>query len=353
MNFASDNVTGASPQVMAALVEANAGTSPGYGADRWSREAQRLLAEVFGHELRAFLVTTGTAANSLALSMLVRPWQAVVCHPQAHVMLDESTAPELFTGGARLIGVPGDGGKLRPEALRRMLERLPQDPPHNSRVAALSLTQATESGLVYTPGEVAALTAIARERGIRTHMDGARFSNALVRLGCTPAELTWKAGIDILCLGASKNGALAAEAVIVFDPALADELELRRKRAGHLIAKSRILGAQMTGWLHGGHWLDLAAHANAMADRLAEVVGRMPGARLAWPVEANELFVIMPDALDARLREAGAYYYPWYVDSLPAGETLGEGETLVRLVTAFATTADEIERFAAVVSGSA
>lgn len=346
MNFASDNVTGASAQVLRAVVEANEGPAATYGADRWSVTATERLAEIFEHDVTVALVTTGTAANSLALSLMVQPWQAIVCHRQAHVAVDESTAPELFTGGARIVTVPERDAKLQPDALLRLLERHPQDPPHNNKIAALSLTQATESGLCYAPDEVAELSRIAREHGLRVHMDGARFSNALVRQRCSPAELSWKAGVDIVCLGASKNGALAAEAVIVFDPALAASLEQRRKRVGHTIAKSRLVGAQLAGWLEGDHWLALARHANAMADRLANVIRRMPGTRLAWPVQANELFVILPQSLDRRLRAAGAIYYDWYVDGLPDGREPAPDESFIRLVTSFATKAEEVDAFA-------
>ncbi len=217
---------------------------------------------------------------------------------------------------------------------------------------ALSLSQATEGGLVYRPDEVAALSALAREHGVAVHMDGARFANALATLGCTPAQATWRAGVDVLSFGASKNGALAAEAILVFRPDLAETIAYRRKRGGHLLSKSRLLAAQLDAYLADGHWLANADRANRMAARLARGLARLPGVRLPWPVEANEVFPILPAALDARLRAAGAVYHPWRTTSLPAGERVGEGEALVRLICAFSTTEAEVDAFLAAGGGS-
>jgi threonine aldolase len=210
---------------------------------------------------------------------------------------------------------------------------------------ALSISQASECGLVYRPDEIAALGRVCRAQGLALHMDGARFANALVALGCTPAEMTWKAGVDLLSFGATKNGCLAAEAIVVFDKALAETLEYRRKRAGHLLSKGRFLGAQFEAYFAGGHWLANARHANAMARRLAAALEALPAVRLAWPCEANEVFAILPHAVDAALREAGAVYHPWSAVSLPPGERLQGDERLVRLVASFATTAAEVDAF--------
>lgn len=342
MDFGSDNQSGVSPQVLQALVDACSGTTASYGNDPWTRQAEAAIARVFAHDVRVFFVATGTAANCLALSALVPPWGAILCHRHAHIANDESTAPEFFTGGARLLPIATDSGKLTPAVLRDALARLPDAPPHSVRPAALSLTQATENGLVYTAEELRALTALAHRHGLHVHMDGARFANAVAALDCTPGELTAEAGIDVLSFGASKNGALTAEAVVFFDTALADGFELRRKRAGQLLSKGRLLGAQFSAWLQDNHWLDLARRANASATRLADVLRAHEEIRLAWPVQANEVFAVMPQALHARLRSAGVQCYDWPADSLPADARPTQDQTVLRFVTSWCTTAEEI-----------
>lgn len=346
MIFGSDNMVGASDAVLAALVAANADPAPSYGADPWTRRAEALLCDVFEHPVSVFFVATGTAANCLALAALTRPWEAVLCHEQAHIRVDESSGPEFFTGGARLVALPDRAGKLTPDLLAATLDSLPARAPHNVLPAVLSLTQASECGLVYSVAEVTALAAEAHARGLAVHMDGARFANALVATGATPAELSWKAGVDVLCLGASKNGALACEAVIFFDARKAESFANLRKRGGHLISKGRLFGAQCVGWLENDDWLKLAAHANAMAARLASGLTRIPGVSLGWPVEANEVFPILPQAMIERLRNAGAYFYDWPGALLPVEPGPDEGG--IRLVTSFRTTADEVDAFLAV-----
>lgn len=347
MDFTSDNTAGVSRPILDAIFGANEGAASPYGTDSLTADAERRLAEVFEHDLACFLVATGTAANALALGLLTPPWGAVFCHAQAHVMEDECGAPELFTAGAKLVGTAGKAGKIAPRDLAGTLAAFPRGRVHQVQPAALSLSQATESGTIYTCDEIAALARIAHEAGLGVHMDGARFANALVASGCTPAEMSWKAGVDVLCFGATKNGALACEAVIVFDSAKAASLSFQRKRGGHTLSKGRYLGAQMVAYLQGGHWLGLAKTANAQARRLAEGLAEVPGIRLPWPCQANEIFAILPQSLDAALKSAGARYYDW---SLPASEgvALAEGEHFVRLVCSFATHDDEIERFLAV-----
>ena len=349
LNFGSDNMAGASKHVLEALVEANAGPARSYGADPWTLDAERVLADIFEHELTAFFVTSGTAANSLGIAALVQPWNGVLCHPHAHILEDECSAPEFFTGGARLIPITRREGKLAgkitADALQWTLDRLPADAPHNITPAVVSLSQASECGLVYRPDEIAALAEVARSRALTIHMDGARFANAVASLGCKPSELTWKAGVDVLCLGASKNGALAAEAVIFFNSAHAANFAVRRKRGGHIVAKGRLLGAQFTGWLRNGHWLDLARTANLRAAQLAEGLSRTLDVRLVWPTDANEVFAILPKSLDAKLRAAGCYYYQWNPNSLPPDESIAADEVFVRLVTSFATTSEEVSEF--------
>ena len=345
MIFGSDNMAGASDPVLDAIVAAGRGSGESsYGADSWSERARDLLRDVFEHDLAAAFVSTGTVANCLALSLLAQPWEAVLCHHQAHIVQDENSAPELFTGGARLIPVPGSG-KLTLEAIEAYQQGAAAHPPHNVLPSALSVTNASECGLVYTPHEVAALGAVAQARAMRLHMDGARFANAVARLGCHPADISWRAGVDILCLGASKGGALAAEAVIVFDPVLAATLDVRVKRAGQLTSKGRLFGAQFVGWLQHGHWLDLAGHANAAAGRISRALAAIPGVRLAWPTEANEVFAILPRVLAERLLGEGTVFYEWPLSGLPAGEVLRSGEMFARLVASFATSEAELAGF--------
>jgi len=347
MDFGSDNQSGVSPRILQAILDACSATAGSYGSDPWTREAEDAVARVFGCEPQVFFVATGTAANCLALSALVPSWGAIFCHRQAHIATDESTAPEFFTGGARLVTVATDSGKITPDALRAALERLPDVPPHSVRPAALSLTQATENGLVYTPEELRELATIAHAHGMHVHMDGARFANAVAALGCTPAELSSAAGVDVLSLGASKNGALAVEAVVFFNTGLATDFAMRRKRAGQLVSKGRLFGAQFNAWLDDDHWLQLARQANDGARMLAAALRSHAEVSLAWPVQVNEVFVVMPRALLDRLHEAGVQCYDWYPDSLPAGMPLAAGEVPVRFVTAWSTTREDVAAFQA------
>ena len=335
MNFGSDNQTGASAQVLDMLTTANNEYTHGYGDDRWTQQAIDALKTLFECDLEAYFVATGTAANSLALSCMVRPWESILCHESAHIILDESTAPEMFTGGARMVPISKGEGKINAVQVDQYVQKTGTDYPHNVRPAALSITQASESGLVYTPTEVTALSTAAKANGLSVHMDGARFANAVAAQKCTPAELSWKAGVDVLCLGATKCGALSAEVVIFFNKDLAQTFIHRRKRAGHLLSKGRLFGAQMVGWLQDDHWLELAQHANTQATKLAEAIASIHGLTLAWPVESNELFVIMPKGLAEHLQAAGAEFYDWYECTLPANMTLGEDEMFARLVTSF------------------
>ncbi|TVQ56056.1 MAG: low specificity L-threonine aldolase [Rhodobacteraceae bacterium] len=345
MIFSSDNVAPCAPEIMQAIADANAGAAMPYGADDASRRLSALVAEVFEREATVHLVSTGTAANALALATLTAPWTAVHCHREAHVEVDECGAPEFFTGGAKLALHDGPHGRIDPVALEAALNRAARG-VHHVQPGALSLTQATEYGAVYTPDEIARLTGLAKAAGLPVHMDGTRFANAVARLGCAPADLTWRAGVDVLCLGATKNGAIAAEAVILFDPAKAWEFELRRKRGGHLWSKMRFMAAQMEAYLANGLWLRLAAHANAMADRLAAGLAAIDGVTLPHPVEANMLFPRFPLRGHRALAAAGARYYPW-----PAAETLEGPDDRIggcRLVCSWATEAVEVDRFLAV-----
>ncbi len=343
MNFGSDNVHGVHDAVLDAIREANAGTARSYGHDEWSARAEARLRDVFECDLAAYLVVTGTAANSLALAACCPSHGAIVCHQEAHINVDECGAPEMYTGGAKLMGVRSPAGKLTPAAVSAMLGTMGRG-EHEQRPSVLSLSQATELGTVYSVDEVGALATTARERRMHVHMDGARFANALVRLGCTPAELTWKAGVDVLSFGATKNGALGVEAVVFFDRDLTGDFLYRRKRAGQLVSKSRYLGAQMLGYLDGDVWLANARHANAMADLLAAGMATLPGVRLPLPVQANEVFAIMPRGLHEALLAKGARFSVWPGEG-PGIDSVAAGEVFVRLLTSFSTAAVEVEAF--------
>jgi threonine aldolase len=340
VNFASDNTAPVAPAIVDALTAANNGYALGYGNDDWTTAVERRFAEIFEREVAVFLVPTGTAANALALAHVSPPWGIVLCHAESHIATDECGAVEFFGGGLRLVGLPGAGGKIAPATLKKALAGYGGHSPHQMIPSALSITQASEAGTIYRTGEIAALAEIAHARSLALHMDGARFANALVRLNATPAQMTWQSGVDILSFGATKGGAMAAEAVIVFDPARAAHLGERRKRAGHLASKHRFVAAQMLAFLAEDYWLTLARHANAEADRLAAQLTAV-GLEPVWPVEANLVFAVLSRALDAKLRAAGAAYYVRSSDSLD----IGAGDVLVRLVTSFATTAADVERF--------
>ena len=346
MNFLSDNAAPVAPAILDAIVRANDGFTPGYGDDDWTRSVERHLSEIFEREVAVFLVPTGTAANALALAHVTPPWGAVLCHADSHIATDECGAPEFFGGGIKLVQLPGDQGKITVETLKGFLANNFGHSPHQMIPSALSITQATETGTVYRLDEIAALCEIAHERSLAVHMDGARFANAVVRLGATPAQATWQSGIDVLSFGATKAGALAAEAVVFFDPTRAAFMAERRKRAGHLLSKHRFLAAQFAAILEDGRWLALARHANLMADRLSANLAAV-GLAPVWPVEANLVFVVLPRALDARLKAAGAKYYERTNTSLK----LGRDQILARLVTSFATQEDEVQRFARLCQG--
>jgi threonine aldolase len=343
MQFASDNIVGASAPVLQALVKANAGALPAYGNDEITRRVKARFSEIFERDVSVFLVTTGTAANALALASAVPPWGLCICHQEAHVIDDECGAPEFFMHGAKLMGLPGVGGKLTAETVSSYVKGLPkavkQMPPK-----ALSISQVTECGMVYSLEEIASLGNVCREYGLFLHMDGARFANALVSLGRTPAEMTWKQGVDILSFGGTKNGCLMAEAIVVFNPALAEALDYRAKRAGQIISKGRLIAAQFEGYFADDHWYANARHANRMARLLSEGLAGVPGVRLAWPTEANEVFPIVPKAVDQALKAAGLQYLGWTEASLAEGERVGPDEALIRLVVSFATAEEEVRQ---------
>src|ERR1700730_5093060 len=348
MDFASDNAAGVAPTILDALVRANMGFAVAYGDDTSTQRLEHRFSELFERDVAVFLVSTGTAANALTLAHLSPPWGAVLCHAEAHAIVHECGAPEFFGGGLRLLGIEGEGGKLKPQTVEAVLDRHFGLRPHQLVPAALSLTQATEFGTIYHANEIAALAALAHDRGMTVHMDGARFANAVARLGATPAEASWRAGVDVLSFGATKGGALAAEAVVFFDPALAAAMAERRKRGGHLISKHRFIAAQFEAFLADNQWLKLAAHANRMADRLAAHLASVKLVPM-WPVEANIVFALLPQVLHERLQAAGAHYYVIHTDRTNPAK-VPSGYVLVRLVTSFATTESSVDKFIALVN---
>jgi threonine aldolase len=347
MNFASDNGAGVAPAILEAILASSRANAPAYGADDYTARAEARLSEVFEKKIAAFLVSTGTGANALALSSLARPWEAIFCHEESHIHDDECGAPEFFAGGAKLVGIPGLAGKITPEALAETLSRFPRGLVKSAQPGALSLSQVTEAGTLYTVDEIAKLTSMARAAGITVHMDGARFANAIVAAKVSPAEMTWRLGVDVLTLGATKNGALACEAVIFFDPAKAAAFAYQRKRGGHTLSKGKFLGAQMEAYLIGGLWLELAERANLAASNLAKRLLGAPGVRAAWPTEANEVFVVAPRESAEAWRAAGAKFHDWPTRALASELAPGPGEILLRLVTSFETSAAEIEALVA------
>ncbi|PKO69902.1 MAG: threonine aldolase [Betaproteobacteria bacterium HGW-Betaproteobacteria-14] len=305
--FASDNCAGISPEALQALLAANDGDAPGYGDDEWTRRVSDRLREVFATDCDVYFVFNGTAANSLALASLCQSYHSVICHELAHVETDECGGPEFFSNGSKLLPVGGAGGKLTPAAVQEVITR--RSDLHFPKPRVVTLTQATEVGTVYRPDEVVAVAELAHAKGLRVHMDGARFSNAVASLGVAPADITWRAGVDVLCFGGTKMGLPVGEAVVFFDRSLSEDFAWRCKQAGQLASKMRFLSAPWLGMLEGDAWLRHAAHANAMAQRLATGLAGIPGARLLFPVEANGVFVALPDAVQQGLRERGWRFY--------------------------------------------
>ena len=344
MFFASDNWAGAHPDIARSLVEAADGFAPAYGASDLDRRVEKAFCEIFERDVAVFFVGNGTAANSLALSSVNRPGGQIFCHREAHVNVDECNAPEFFAAGAKLCPVDGPHGKMPAAALASAISRFPPDFIHGGQPMAVTITQATEAGTVYSLDEITALSEVTRSASLPLHMDGARFANALVRLGATPAEMTWKRGVDILSFGGTKNGCWCAEALVLFDSSQARQMRFLHKRSAQLFSKSRFIAAQFEAYLRDGLWLDLAGHANAMAARLAGGIAASAGARLAWEPDTNEIFAILRNDRMAALQREGATFYDW-----PAAPDLKAGmdadETLIRLVTSFATSDAEVDAF--------
>jgi threonine aldolase len=344
MNFASDNWAGAAGPIAKALAEQAGGFVPAYGTSDLDKKVEEKLSAIFERDVAYLPVATGTAANALALALAMKPGGIALAHEEAHVVQDECGAPELMMGAGRIETLEGACAKIDPSSLEKHLKRY--DPPglHHGRAVALSLTQATEAGTVYSTDEIAELAGQARRLGLKVHLDGARFANALVHLKCTPAEMTWKAGVDMVSFGGTKNGCWCAEALVLFDPAQRQEAEYLRKRTGQLISKQRFVSLQFQAYLDNDLWLDLANHANTMADRLRSGILASKNARLAWPSQANAVFAILSRHIAEKLQHEGARFHGRTAPSWLDGP-IGEDETVFRLVTSFASKTQEIDRF--------
>lgn len=305
MRFLSDNSASACPEVLAAIAAANT-PDAGYDGDAFSARLDAAFSTLFETDVAALWVTTGTAANSLALAALCPPYGGIVCHEDAHISTDEAGAPEFYTHGAKLITLAGEGAKIDPQAIEARLSLIRND-VHRVQAHAVSITNATEMGLVYTPEETAAIGAFARDKGLAFHLDGARFANAVVHLGCHPADLTWRAGVEMMSFGFIKNGGMNAEAIICFSPDRAEEIRIRRKRGGHLSSKGRYQAAQILALLENDLWLTNARKSNSGAARIAAAAG----GRLLYPAESNELFVRVSASEAAALRAMGFAFYDW------------------------------------------
>lgn len=337
--FASDNNAGICPPALAKMIEANSGHDPGYGDDRWTAAAADRIRQVFETDAAVFFVFNGTSANALSLAQLAPSYGGIVCHTLSHVAEDECSAPEFFSGGAKLLTADAPNGKLRVADIERLGRQTGR--VHGNKPVAVSLTQSTEVGTVYTVDEVTALAATAHRNELAVHMDGARFANALVSLGCSPADVTWRAGVDVLSFGGTKNGLGLGEAVVFFDRARAEAFEWRVKQGGQLNSKMRLMTAPWLGLLDNDVWLANARHANAMAQRLAKQLAEVPGLSLMYPVEANGVFVEMSEPLQAAVRAKGWRFYTFL------------GETGCRMMCAWDTEPATVDRFAADVRAAA
>jgi len=333
----SDNAAGVAPEIVEAIVAANIGSALAYGDDAWTARLRGIVREVFEHPTaEVFPVVSGTAANSLSLSALCPPWGAVLCHETAHIIQSEGGATSLFGGGAVMRGIGGDGFRIDPVRLQAALDAVRWGDPHHSQPAALSLTLPSDYGTVYTPAQVAELADVAKTRGLRVHIDGARIANAIAAIGCSPAEISWRAGVDIISLGGNKNGTLSTDAIVSFDDGASAELVYRVKRAGHVASKMRYQSAQLSAYLSDGLWLRLARSANEAMARLAAGLATLGVETINEP-EVNMLFVRVSDAVADALTDTGLLFY-----------RMGRG--VARFVTSFETTSAEVDAVAAAVA---
>jgi threonine aldolase len=328
IDFRSDNTGRAAPEILEALIQANRETALGYGGDDWTAALQRRFSELFETTVRVFPVATGTAANALALASLGPSWGIVYCSEIAHINTAEANATGFFGGGLKLATIAGDHGRINAARLAEALAGIAPGQTHRGQPSAVSLTQATDLGAVYTVDQIRAVAEVAKARGLKLHMDGARFANALARLGCSPSEATWRSGIDIMSFGATKNGGALCDAIVVFAPDLADGLAVQLRRAGQVWSKMRFASAQLIAYVENGRWLDMARASNAIAARIAAGLRDTPAARLLAPVEANEIFLELPSVTMDRLEADGFQFYR-------------RSQSLARFVCRFDTTAAE------------
>ncbi|OCR02764.1 threonine aldolase [Oscillatoriales cyanobacterium USR001] len=335
MNFCSDNVTGVSPEIIAAIAAANNGNAMPYGNDKYTQGLQTKFSELFETSVTVFPVATGSAANALALSVMTPVYGAIYCHAESHINLDECGAPEFYTGGAKLVTLTGNHRKIDSHNLAEIIANTGAGVVHHIQPAAVSITQATEAGTIYQPNEIAQISEVTRTHNLQLHIDGARFANAVASLGCSPADITWRVGVDALSFGATKNGAMGAEAVIFFNQELAQTFQYRRKRSGHLFSKMRFLSAQLEAYITDDLWLKNANHANLMATKLVQGITGIPGVNICYPVEANEIFLELPKLLIESLLAQG---FQFYVSSKGS-------QNIVRLVTAFNTLEADVIAF--------
>jgi threonine aldolase len=349
MFFASDNSGPVHPAILESLSRANAGYAMGYGNDPYSKSVALKIRDTFeAPEAAVYLVPTGTAANSLILATMTNPWDTVFCTPMAHINCDECNAPEFYMGGAKLTLVGAQNAKMTPETLRASLEAEGNRGVHGPQRGPVSITTVTERGTIYSLEEIRAISAVTKEYGLKLHLDGARFANAMVALGATPAEMSWKAGVDAVSFGGTKNGCMGVEACVIFDPELAWEFELRRKRAAHLFSKHRFLAAQMDAYLEGGLWAQLARAANAATARLVSGLKGRNDIRFAFEPQANIIFFEAPRALHQHLLGAGAVYY---VEDGEVGKGDPAGILTGRLVCDWSMTSEAIDQFLALLAG--
>ena len=349
MNFASDNTGPVHPNVMAALIAANTGYALPYGGDDLTAQTIQNIRDLFeAPDAAVFLVSLGTAANSLILATLSQPWETVFCHTVAHIHEDECNAPEFYSGGTKLTLVPGPEAKMTAENLRRSILAEETRGVHGPQRGPVSLTQATERGTIYSLKEIQEISAAAEEFGLPVHMDGARFANAVQSLGCSAAEMTWKSGVDAVTFGGTKNGLMAVEAVIFFNPKHAWEFELRRKRGAHLFSKHRFLAAQIQSYLAGDLWLDMAKKSNDASARLVQGLKQIPKVQLDFEPQANIIFARWERAAHQRLHASGAQYYV-----IAGDHTTGPADELLpaRLVTDWSTTQENIDKFLDILRG--
>jgi len=346
MNFASDNWSGAAPEISEALNKHSIGVAMAYGDGELDRRIEQKFADIFEQECAVFFVGTGTAANSLAAAAVAKPGGVVFCQSEAHLAANEGGAPQFLTSGGRMAPVSGQDGKMSASSLAKRIAQFPSHFNHLGQGTLVSITQSTEAGTVYSLDEIGAIGAVANAAGLPLHLDGARFANGLVRLGCSPAEMTWKQGVDMVSFGGTKNGCWCAEALLVFGETMIENFKFHRKRMGHLFSKTRFISAQFEAYLEDDLWLRLAQHSNSIGEKLEEAIRSSNKVRLAWPSQSNQVFFITKRSIGEKMLAQGANFYPFATPETLKG-TLMEDEQVYRLVTSFSSTDEDVASFRA------